>query len=201
MTRGRRLRVPAACSSRNNSRRTESRSNVVEAPSRESEETPDSSSSRRRAIFWAVVSVAMPGSLCSPGDRHNNRRRITRFHQANIATSDRPAAARSRGSESAAIQPPCKACPADQCQNPQRPAGFCHTVPGWSIDKRDTAKPERLQSVARMSLPRGACQLCLRSRSHLRLSSGFLFPPLLTSLRDLGDIAAENRGQHKTTDR
>jgi len=195
------LRVPAACSSRNNSRRTESRSNVVEAPSRESEETPDSSSSRRRAIFWAVVSVVMPGSLCGPGDRHNNHRRFNRFHPANIATSDRPAFARSRGSESAAIRPPCKACPVDQYPNPRRPAGFCRTVPGWSIDKRDTAKPERLQSVDQKSSPRGACQLFLRSRPYLRFSSGFLSPLLFSGFRDLGDIAPEDRGQHKTTDR
>jgi len=57
MTRDRRLRIPASRSSLASSFRTLAKSNVVEAPSVLSEETPDSSSARSRSIFCRLVSL------------------------------------------------------------------------------------------------------------------------------------------------
>jgi len=57
MTRDRRLRIPASRSSLASSFRTLDKSNVVEAPSVLSEETPDSSSARSRSIFCRLVSL------------------------------------------------------------------------------------------------------------------------------------------------
>ena len=91
ITRERFRRLPLASSSRLSSRRTESRSKDVLAPSVESDVTPDSSRARRRAIFCAVVS-AMPHSLRAWLADENGEywRRLyhfvaTRYRRSNLA--------------------------------------------------------------------------------------------------------------------